>query len=454
MIEHTEPPGESLQNGQVKDTQNTINPQLNSTLFTPETLLNHIADAIDKQPIASIVPECQYLRVGVDYFKIIYKRDRYGIIRQELKTWKKDEIKQDHGTGILNKLPKYDDFTMVPDNINFSPVVENCYNLYRQFCHQPIPGNWDHIEMLLRHIFQEQYPLGLRYLQILYLHPERKAPILALVSKERQTGKTTFLNWLYMIFGSNMAMITPEDLKNGFNNAYAHSNIIAIEETMFEKSFTIEKLKALSTGKFLSVNRKFVDHFTVPFFGKIILTSNNEEKFVRIDEEEIRFFVRKVGMPEYPNHNLETELIKEIPAFLYDLSLLPPVDFSTDRSGFTPAELDNDFLKGVKRESKSWLYKDLSMKLEDLFSNEQSNSAEVYADPASIKHAFFPYDNNVTLSFLRQVLKDEFNLSPSERPKYFKPLGSEPGRTGRVFTFVRSQFLPDEDNDLYNTQDL
>lgn len=42
-----------------------------------------------------------YVRVGCDYFKVIEKNDRYGIAGIELKGWKKDEIKQDHGKDSL-----------------------------------------------------------------------------------------------------------------------------------------------------------------------------------------------------------------------------------------------------------------------------------------------------------------------------------------------------------------
>ena len=46
------------------------------------------------------------------------------------------------------------------------------------------------------HIFGDQYELGLDYLQILYTMPQQKLPILLLVSEERNTGKSTILNFL------------------------------------------------------------------------------------------------------------------------------------------------------------------------------------------------------------------------------------------------------------------
>lgn len=381
-----------------------------------------------------------YIRVGPDYYKKIQKKDRFGIIRTEIKAWKKGEISQDHGDDFLEKIPKYDDFTISPNNFNYSPIVDNCYNLFFEFSHVPKEGDWKWTKILLEHIFGEQYALGLRFLQILYLHPERLMPILVLVSKERQTGKTTFLNWLNMIFGNNMANMGLLDFIDNFNSFLATSNIIAIEETIIGKPGTVEKLKAYATSKFICVNPKYVNKYRLPFFGKFILTSNNEEQFVRIDDEEIRFFIRKVGQPVHKNHEIERDMKAEIPAFLFYLTTLPQIDFSTDRTGFTPAELENESLKKVKLESKSHLYKSIAMQIEDLFSNKLKDVQELHADPISIKEKFFKSDSKIDLQSIRLVLKNEFHLEPAKKAISFRPFMGNPSKTGRPYLFTRAMF--------------
>ena len=239
-----------------------------------------------------VKPEESYIRVGVDYFKVLEKPDRFGITHRELKRWKKDEITLDYGKKFLENVAKYDDFIMIPNNLEYTTYEGQYYNLYSEFPHTPKPGKCEWSKFLIDHIFGSQAELGMRYMKALYLHPDRMLPILVLVSKERQTGKTTFINWLNMIFGANLVLINPDDLVNSFNASYAIANIIAVEETLIEKSLTVEKLKSLATGKFINVNQKYVSQYKMPFYGKIILASNNEDKFARIDEEEIRFFVR------------------------------------------------------------------------------------------------------------------------------------------------------------------
>lgn len=402
----------------------------------------------DKHNSAIFTPEEDYyIRVGINYFKVIKKPDHDCIPRPEIKAWNKETIILDHGKEYLKSIPKYDDFIIIPDNLNYTSSHGKYFNLYHEFSHQPQPGEWIWSGRLLQHIFGDQYELGIRLLQLYYLYPKRIAPILVLVSKVRQTGKTTFINWLNMIFGGNVANVSPDDLVNGFNAFYATSNLICIEETLIEKQITVEKLKALSTQKKVTVNQKHVSHYEVDFFGKIILTSNNEDKFARIDEEEIRFFVRKLGNPKFINHNIEQDLKEEIPSFLHYLTTLPPIDFSKDRTGFTPDELNNEFLKAVKDESKSWLCKELLMHFEEMFLNEMRDQKVMYADPKSIKAKFYEKDSRIDLPFIRKVLKEELHLE-NTGSAYLKPLDSEQYKQARFYIVNRDQIIKStpEDN--------
>ncbi len=372
-----------------------------------------------------------YLRIGVDYFKKIKKRDRFGIDGTELKKWKKEEIKEDFGKDHINKIAKFDNFTLVPNNFEHQEVIDNCFNLYHPFRHKEEAGRCEWSLTLMEHIFGEQLNLGLRYLQCLYLHPDRMLPILVLVSTERQTGKTTFLNWLNMIFGDNCVMINPSDLTSDFNSSYATANIIEIEETLIEKSVTVEKLKAISTGKFIGVNEKFIAGYKVPFYGKIIMASNQEDKFARIDQEEIRFFVRKVLMPKKGNHSIEGDLGREIPAFLAYLSSLPPVDFSIGRVPFTTEELKNDSLKAVQEASRSGLYKDLTEKFKDYLLNATPYREEIQVSPIDIKNKWFSHDKDTSIHYIKDTLKKDFKLKATATPIRYYPYG-EAGAMSKV----------------------
>ncbi|MEI6048842.1 MAG: BT4734/BF3469 family protein [Bacteroidota bacterium] len=389
-----------------------------------------------------------YIRVGVDYFKVINKKDRYGIERRELKRWTKDALITDFKRGYLKTIPKYDDFVQVPDNQNYQGVINNCYNMYAPFCHTPAPGEWAWTKILLEQVFGEQYGLGLRYMQILYCYPKRPAPILALVSSKQKTGKTTFVNWISMLFGSNSAQINAGDFQSMFNGQYATKNIVMIEESMFDKKITIERLKAIATAKQLSVNRKNIDQFNLDYFGKIILTSNYEDKFAQVSSEETRFFVRKLEEPKHKRNTIESDLLTEIPAFLDYLATLPPVSDEVDRSGFTSEELRNEFLDAVKEESKHETSKELKIMFAEYFDNHE-NITGFYASATDIKTKFFVYDNRTGIAWLLRVLKDDFGLNPGKLQKYI-PFGDPTGvyKAGRPYCFNRNNFTKDKIDEI------
>ena len=393
-----------------------------------------------------------YIRVGGDYFKIIEKIDRYGGKNKLLKVWKKDEIKEDHTKQLIKMIYKYDDFTIIPNNKVFIPVQNNCYNLYSQFPHTEVLEDVKHTEIpfslgVLNHIFKEQLELGLKYMKILYEYPQQILPILALVSVERGTGKTTFLNWIHMIFGENSVLIAPTDITSNFNSIYATKNIIMVDETVIEKSTSTEKLKSIATAKSISVSQKFVSEYSIPFFGKVILCTNKENDFIRIDDEEIRFWVRKIEPVTSLNTNIESDLFKEIPFFLKYLSQMEDIDFTKSRMVFTEDEIKTNSLSYVKIESRSGLYKEIEILVEDYFNQ---NSCEwFYATPTDFKNKFFLHNNQISIAYIRKVLKDEFKLIPVQNQRYnpFAEIEQTP-KVGTPFRFHRKIESIEKEEDI------
>ena len=108
-----------------------------------------------------------------------------------------DDEGKEIGNLILKVAPKYLAKTNIPSHLDYHESIDNgdgelFYNIYKPLPHSPAEGEWQHIEMLLRHIFQEQYEMGLDYLKVLYERPLHPLPVLLLVSDETGTGKSTF----------------------------------------------------------------------------------------------------------------------------------------------------------------------------------------------------------------------------------------------------------------------
>jgi hypothetical protein len=412
--------------------KNNFNKALNHVLYKH---MNHKVD---------------YIRVGVKYYKIISKTDRYNIKRDELKLWDKSIINDDLGKTFLDDIPKYNDFTIVPDNKNYERIVGKNYNLYAPFPHKPIKEKeydddlgWHWIRALMEHIFGDQYKLGLKYLKILYENPKQALPILVLTSTERETGKTSFVDFLSILFGDNVVVINPQDISNSFNGAYTDKNIIAIEESKFESTQATEKLKNLSTQKKILVNNKFVQQYSLPFYGKLIITSNDENKFSRVDTPEIRYWVRKIpSLTGKHNHNILNDMVDEIPNFLMHLSKMDKIDVSKSRMVFTAAELKTDALEIVKKESLPTLHKEIIYLMDEHCQNNTSIN-KFYFTAKTLKKEWFNFNNKYDVTYINRILKDSIKLN-KEKMMRFNPLQedniSSNKMSGRPYVFENKYY--------------
>ena len=213
-------------------------------------------------------------------------------------------------------LPKYNGFCTVPSHTNYQKEIAGFYNLYEPIDHVPTEDDFPDIEKLLHHIFEEQYELGVDYMQLLYTLPTQKLPILLLVSEERNTGKTTFLNFLKSIFQDNATFNTNEDFRSQFNADWAGKLLIVVDEVLLSRREDSERLKNLSTAQTYKVEAKGKDRQEVNFFAKFVLCSNNELYPVIIDPGENRYWVRKIRPLESDDTNFLLKLKEQIPAFL------------------------------------------------------------------------------------------------------------------------------------------
>ena len=109
-----------------------------------------------------------YKRVGTTYYKLVAAPTIAGHFNEFLVHWNIETIKQDHGKAYLNKIPKYDGFTCIPNHINFKQEYKGFYNIYSPLSKLPHEGAFDTTTKFLSHIFGNQLQLGLDYLQLLY----------------------------------------------------------------------------------------------------------------------------------------------------------------------------------------------------------------------------------------------------------------------------------------------
>ena len=351
-----------------------------------------------KPPSDGSVAKEEFIRVGTSLYKIVEQpRLNGGYVKKRI-AWNNETLRQDYGKDYIGSVPKYDGFCTVPEHIGYRPVVGKFLNLYEPIDHRPKEGDFSHIQSLIRHIFGEQYELGMDYLQLLYLQPIQKLPILLLVSEERNTGKSTFLNFLKALFQNNATFNTNEDFRSQFNSDWAGKLLIVVDEVLLNRREDSERLKNLSTTFTYKVEAKGKDRTEIAFFAKFVLCSNNEYLPILIDAGETRYWVRKIMPLQSDDTNFLQKLKAEIPAFLYFLTQRELSTTQESRMWFNPRLTHTAALQKIIRSNRNRLEIEMTELLLDIMSN------------MNVESVSFCLNDLVTLLLYSQVKVEKYQV--------------------------------------------
>lgn len=354
----------------------------------------------------------QYVRIGTIYYKTVRKPLASGDAMTMLLPWSVECIKQDHGKSFLSEIPKYDGFCFVPSHLYYRRIIDNFYNRYYPFAHEAKEGKPEKTLAYLGHIFGEQLELGLDYLKILLEMPMQVLPILCLVSVERNTGKTTFLNLLKTVFGDNMTINTNEDFRSNFNSEWAHKLIIGVDETFLERKEDSERLKNLSTATFYKAEAKGLDRQEIEFFGKFILCSNNEESFVQIDAGETRYWIRKIPVLVNEDPSLLKALKAEIPFLIWYLRDRKLSTHKQTRMWFTARQIATGALNRVIQQNRNKLEVEMSGALLTIADEKEITEIKFCISDMQnwLNRKGFRYHN---IGSIKRILQQSWKLRPA-----------------------------------------
>jgi hypothetical protein len=391
--------------------------------------------------------ENPYLRIGTEIYKVVNQPLASGDKCRIIKKWSRQNIKDDNAKNwqsIINNMPKYDGFCFIPNHVSYQREIEGFYNQYEGISYQPEKGDWDLINLFLNHIFGEQYETGLDYIQLIYLKPTQILPILCLVSTERNTGKTTFLNLLKAIFENNMTINTNEDFRNNFNSGWISKVIIGVDEVLLDRKEDAERIKNLSTTRLAKSEAKGKDKIETQFFGKFILCSNNERNFIKIDKSEIRYWVRKVPKFKVEDPSLLEKMIKQIPAFLFFLLHRKMKSKQKTRMWFEPNELHTEALEVLKNNSRSTTEKNLLLMLNEIYAGAHNElNGALYYTAKDLRVLYKEWNNKIVdATEIFTILKNSWNLQPKDSNHYYRTTlhGENVKDKGRYYTIEKSIF--------------
>ena len=389
----------------------------------------------------------EFIRVGTTLYKLVNQpRLNGGYVKKRI-VWNNETLRQDYGKHYLATVPKYDGFCTVPEHVSYQPVVGKFLNLYEPIDHKPMEGDFPSIRSLVEHIFGEQYELGMDYLQLLYLQPIQKLPILLLVSEERNTGKSTFLNFLKALFQNNVTFNTNEDFRSQFNSDWAGKLLIVVDEVLLSRREDSERLKNLSTTLSYKVEAKGKDRDEIAFFAKFVLCSNNEYLPVIIDAGETRYWVRKIDRSQSDDTDFLQKLKAEIPAFLHHLQHRQLSSEKKSRMWFSPSLLHTEALQRIIRSNRNRLEIEMHELILDIMDRVGSETFSFCPDDILILLG----NSHVKAERyqVRRVLQERWKLKPAHNTltyttyqvDYTRECRYAPKRTtGRFYTVTR-EFL-------------
>ena len=411
-----------------------------------------------------------FVRVGDDYYEKVARPSVLSDhVEVKLVPRRKSTIVDDFGKAELKNVPKYKSFINKPSHVDYHEVINNCYNLYSPLTYHAEQGiKWPTIQYLMEHIFGEQIEYGYDYMQLLYLRPTQILPILCLVSQERQTGKTSFLDLLREIYASNAIIVGNSEITSEFNALVSGKLLVMVDETALEDNTKVtERLKMLSTAKKMPVQRKGMDHFEIENFTKYILCSNNETRFIYTEEDETRFWVRKVApIPkEISKPNVMEAFHEEIPGFLsFLLSRTMHVKEAQSRMWFDHKDIETEAERRLKEKQQRNPVKAIRSAIKQLFIDFPKTE---YLISIKVLQKLVPsiekIDSETIVSYLHDYLQiPSYKENGVSKTKYCSiPYYSMEGETevvkkhtdrGKLFVFTLENFCQGADLEYVYSQ--
>ncbi len=385
----------------------------------------------------------QYLRVGTNYYKQIWKINPHKDPRHQkpelqLEPWQIGEINRDYNNNkaFITYIPRYDQFCNLPDNTDtykriveteHEGIISKSYNMYSQLQNEMVEGEWPNIERFLRHIFQSKntagetlFEFGLDYIQLTYFKPMQRLPILCPVSRERNTGKSTFLNFLQLVFKENMSILDNERFTGKFTSHFVHKLIVALDEGFIpvEQKMMKERIKNYSTGRTVWMEGKGSNASEIYNFMHLIMCSNDETNFMQIDEGENRFAVLKVPTLPFDDPQILQKMETEIPAFLHYLSQRKLYyEENKSRFSFDTKVYETEALKAIQERTQNFLPKQVKDYIHELFMI--SGETYIFLCPKDIVRGVYDFSQvKLPKPAVTDYLKYDLNMKPEAKCRY------------------------------------
>ena len=216
-----------------------------------------------------------------------------------------------------------------------------------------------------------------------------------------------------------MRILDSERISSHFTSPWAGKLIVAVDESLIDtdKPTVTNRLKMIATNPTIPLEGKGKDAKEVPNISKLIMCSNDESNFMKID-----------------NPRMADKMAEEIPAFLYFLKNRQLYYPEKSRLYFDEKIYDTPALDKIKRRTENGLVKNLKDVIRNQFTYMHSDTI------------------NMSLSVLYELVSEQYKYA--DRLKIAEYLRDNGYRTGcaKMFSWRRSISLPEiSDKDRFYT---
>jgi hypothetical protein len=424
-----------------KITPRTINEPKVITDTTPEIDLSFLDDVEVKRERISVPYENNinhYAWIGSDIY-LIYpdgKMEKYNIGGFKARFPSKEIT--------VSMIPrKFAGFGYKPDYFNDGPIENNKYNQFKLPSCQIEKGEWPMTKILLKHIFGDQFELGLEYYWVKRHRPTQPLPALCLLGDE-DAGKSTIGNHQQMCF-ANSKKINSSALERDENSYVKDCQDIIVEESSSRgvsrnsnPQAIVDKIKDMvtSTGGTIPCKILYENANEVNYYGKVMLFTNDITP-LKMDGEATRFWVRKIAKPE-KHVDFLRKLEDEVGHFLWylDNEFKPSRYYSKERLWFNPAEYWTIEKETAKDASSSPRYR----KIKDIFIewfDDNEDEEFCYFDTKSLQYALKSHEETMSTYEIKDCLIKDFRLGEPQPRKVITDsltmkIGQSPRQTRKM----------------------
>jgi hypothetical protein len=368
--------------------------------------------------------ECPYIAVGNDFFWVtppnVAKKKGTLVVR------KPETIRRKHprpkGFDALAQIPFYEDFISKPDFLNYEKIVDGIYyNEASPLGCEPQKGEWFTIEKYVKQLFSsnsisnmDQVEMFYDLLKLMIEHPEKKVPIMALVSRGQGTGKSFAFELLKLIFGEdNCKMITYKNFISQYNRSWANKYIVFIDEIPENKSEEFyTSLKEITYQNTIDVTEKYMTTYEIDNYIHFFLTTNNVDSFVKIEDQDSRMWIREV--PKIEKHQYDKQILQkfktEASCFLHFLMNRAYVNEIDHRFAFDKDLYRTERWAKVVENQKSHIYHHLKDKIREDFERNMLASQDHVYKKEDLKEMMDGFNYKWGVKDLTRAMEVEFGV--------------------------------------------